>query len=116
MQDNQLAEQKTQNNEHNHHNPNWNSIFKNNLFLHLKLIGHQSSPCQKSSYMTKCNDNQEEKRSVVLRPHTVVNPNAVVIKVSCTSVTYFTMFALIIAETGAEIAEKIFCVIDIKFY
>lgn len=64
--------------------------------------------------MTKCNDNKNEKRSIVFRTHTIIDPYTVMIKISCTSVTNFAMFALIMAETGTEIAEKIFRVIDIK--
>lgn len=80
------------------------------------MIGHQSPASQKSAYVTKSNDDKDKKRSVVIRPHAVIDPDTVMIKISRTSVTYFTMFALMIAETRAEITEKVFCVIDIKFY
>ena len=54
--------------------------------------------------MRKSADYQVKEHPIIVRPHTIVYPHAVMVELSHTSVTYFTVFAVVGTERIAELA------------
>lgn len=102
MQPNQIHQQEVKYKQHQPNNPHWNQHIQ--IFIHtIKLkqypTRHQPHLNQIHTHMHKQDNHTPKELPIIPPPNTIIQPYAMMIKPTHTTITYIAMFAILVTIT-----------------